>query len=557
MRRLALVLLCAACAHASRSRDPQAWSELRSEHFVLRTDLEPDDARKAIAELELIRASLLSAGWHSSNPPPGRTQVVELASEKELREFAMNGIAGFVSSDAFDEPVMVVSAAQDLDEQDFIKHELTHVITNQFLVSKPRWVIEGLACYLETLKIDRGKKVVMGKPGPQRLLFLQRFPVLDYGTVMRTGREFETMDAQSGYAFETGAWLLVHWLVDTRPQGFDAFLNRLARGEEAQRAFVAEFPDLTETAIRAGVRQYWTKGKVLLSEARAPSWDGPIEARKLDAAEVYAQRADLLRLSPGFRDRGERAALEKADVALALQADPANPLALKLSPGSDPQAAVAAHADDWRAWVLVGDAKKDPAAFLQAAKLAPDNAGVLARLAILDLNRGDKAAALQHSVRAAELAPGRSDVLDVLAQTYAFLGRCDDADRWEQRAIDALSDAAPGSSVAELRKRKETLALRCGEQAIEQRVLVQPVLKRCSLPVPRPTAKDHPRGLEVQFTIREDGSVADVALTGSAAGAYLSALKKYFESCTYEAIVVDGKPLSVKSSLRIDSGERK
>ena len=36
------------------------------------------------------------------------------------------------------------------------------MITNQFLVRNPRWVAEGVACYLETLRLDRkrGKVIV-------------------------------------------------------------------------------------------------------------------------------------------------------------------------------------------------------------------------------------------------------------------------------------------------------------------------------------------------------------------------------------------------------------
>jgi hypothetical protein len=52
---------------------------------ALRTDLTPEDARQAIADLELLRAALLAAGWHSSLAGQGRTLVVELASGAELR----------------------------------------------------------------------------------------------------------------------------------------------------------------------------------------------------------------------------------------------------------------------------------------------------------------------------------------------------------------------------------------------------------------------------------------------------------------------------------------
>jgi hypothetical protein len=82
------LFLLAACAHELRSRLPEKWIELQSEHFLLRTDLPEEDARKAIRDFELVRSALLAAGWHSARPAADRTRVVELATALELRDFA-------------------------------------------------------------------------------------------------------------------------------------------------------------------------------------------------------------------------------------------------------------------------------------------------------------------------------------------------------------------------------------------------------------------------------------------------------------------------------------
>jgi hypothetical protein len=78
------------------------------------------------------------------------------------------------------------------------------------------------------------------------------------------------------------------------------------------------------------------------------------------------------------------------------------------------------------------------------------------------------------------------------------------------------------------------------------------VRKGCSRTAPVATAKDGVKGeINAEFTIRPDGSVADVALTGVASRALLSQVKRYLESCRYEPVVDEGKPLSLKSSLKI------
>jgi hypothetical protein len=70
--------------------------------------------------------------------------------------------------------------------------------------------------------------------------------------------------------------------------------------------------------------------------------------------------------------------------------------------------------------------------------------------------------------------------------------------------------------------------------------------------VPVARAKDRPRGaIGAEFTIREDGSVDDVTVKGDASRAFLAVMKKNFESCRYEPIVHEGKPLSVKSSASV------
>src|SRR5262249_51205360 len=152
-------------------------------------DLPPDDARNAAIELEQVSAALYAAAWHSSRPSHGRTQVVVLANEKELREFAIKGLEGFVATDSFEQPIMVVSATQE--DQQLFKHELSHVITRGYLISKPRWLDEGIACYLETLKLDQtGSAFQVGVLSRNRMLFLQRVPVYESMNVLKvSGRE--------------------------------------------------------------------------------------------------------------------------------------------------------------------------------------------------------------------------------------------------------------------------------------------------------------------------------------------------------------------------------
>ncbi|HET7784904.1 MAG TPA: hypothetical protein VFL36_02960 [Myxococcales bacterium] len=550
MRRLAALLaLATACAHGPRPIVPSAWHELRTEHFTLRTDLPLEDARRTAVDLEEVRRGLLAAGWHAARLNPGRTQVIELESDREMQEYAMKGLAGFVTDDAFREPVMVINGSQDPREQVFLKHELTHVITNGFLVRNPRWVAEGVACYLETLKFDRrGGELEVGNMERDRLLFLEQQPPRSYWSIMRTGREAEQMTAEDGYAFETGSWILVHWLVDTRPAAFDAMLARLARGEDQYYAFSKEFPGLTEASIKQGIDAYLKAGKISLRYAPAQRWRGDVAERALPAGEVYALLADLQRISAGYPKTPERQGRLQSLLSLALKEDPGNPLALQLSGGGDASLATRLHPEDWRAWVLAADRNPDDrAAVEKAAQLAPDVPGVLMRLAWVRQKQADLRGALEAAVRAVELAPGRSDVLDTLAHMEAANGKCAEASAREQHAIDVLPD---GASPSELRKRAAELDDACAARkaVVERSVMGAPVLRSCKAKEPRLGRRDKVRGaIAADFVIGEDGAVSGVKVTGDAGPRALAAVRKYVESCTYEPLQIDGKPVRTEA----------
>ena len=548
MRRLGLMLLVLGCAHAARSNNPENWLELRSEHFILRTDLPEEDARKSVSDMEFARVALMGAGWHSNHESKVRTVVVEVASRAEMEEFARKGYEGFATSDAFGQPMIVISAEQDVLQQELFKHELTHIINAGFLVSKPRWVNEGIACYLETLEIKRfPNEAIMGRPSDERLEYLQQKPVGRWFSIIDTGSEAMRQSAEEGYAFETGAWALVHYFVDNKAGAFESYLNQLAHGADAWKAFNIAFPGLREEQLGASMRDYLKAGKLRLDTLPITFTRPEILLQHLEPAEVFSLRADLMRLSPGYSPRKE---LVDIELRRALAFDPGNPYALMLQEGSDPKAAIAAHPDDWRAWLLASDRNNDDRESIdRAAKLAPEDAGVLARLTIAELRAGEYARALAHAALAAELSPGRSGVLDSLAQAYAANGRCDDAQITEQRAIDAIPDAASSGVPRAMLQRQRELRDHCTPAAaapVVSRVTMTPVkAKSCKKAPPQMPARAE---LQAEFTLTEQGGVKGVKVTGEAPAAVRSALQRYIESCTYEPVIVDGKARELQTT---------
>jgi hypothetical protein len=349
------------------------------------------------------------------------------------------------------------------------------------------------------------------------------------------------MDGLNGYAYETGAWLIVHWLIDTRPVQFHTFLERLSRGENTWNAFNAAFPGLHEEEIRDGIRAWLREGPKTVERA-LPDVEIAPTVTATDPAEVLALRAELLRLGPSSLAGADRKEAVAKQARQALAIDPGQPLALALIADSDAMAATSAHPGDWRGWVLVHDRKQeDRASIEQAARLQPVNPGVLIRLAVSDLRAGDREGARRYAVHAAEVAPGRSDVLDTLAQIKAADHRCHEALDLEQRALDSVADSASSGVPASLRRRMNAIASDCIDAPVEQQaVATEPRLKSCSEPLPAFDDRT-PSLLNVEYTVLEDGSVANVSIKGQLNTKLSVALRRYLESCRYEPATVGGK----------------
>lgn len=538
-RGLVLFLALAACAHGQRSKDPNAWRELTSAHFTLRTDLAEPEARASIGQLEVVRAALLAGSWYGATEPQGRTLVIQVEDESELEEFARLGIAGFAATDAFGERVLVMSAEHGAFEQTVTKHELAHALADHILLRQPRWLSEGLATYLETVRVQ-DDKAVFGEPGVERLNYLRRFPVSDYDAVLRMGSQMLSLSGEDGYAFENAAWVLVHWLANERRPQLDAYLTRLARAEDPEKAFAAVFPGLTEAEIGRSIRAYVLEGVYTKISVPLPRIDKAAVVRSLAPAEVHATRADLIAIGLA---KGDHAKLARAEAEEALRIDPGNPLALKVARRGDANAATRGHPDDWRSWVLLAEQEKakDPREALEkASALAPLNAQVLAKLA-WQVSRTDPKRALELAGRAAHLQPGRSSLLDTYAAILSLTGHCAEAGAIERRAIEVLPDHAPPKAAKQFAAR-----LAGFESACHAVLVVEPQRKSCDGDAPRFEMRGSEGGsVAVDYLVGVDGHVTGLsAPEGSAA--MVAAVRTWLFSCTYEPGTRDGAPVPVQ-----------
>src|SRR4051812_25578243 len=66
------------------------WHEVRSAHFLVRTNLDPAQAQEVALDLERFRRALLLI-WTRNFDPKGRLEVIVLRTRGQLEEFSPKG----------------------------------------------------------------------------------------------------------------------------------------------------------------------------------------------------------------------------------------------------------------------------------------------------------------------------------------------------------------------------------------------------------------------------------------------------------------------------------
>jgi tetratricopeptide (TPR) repeat protein len=546
MKRLLAMAAVCACAHVDPAANAGAWLTLRSDHFEVRSDLPEADARQVVQSLEEARAAMLAVMWPGQIEPQGRLQVIALSSRAVVEEYT-GGASGFFAPDAFGRMTVVTGGAAAADLR-VVNHELAHALTAHYLARMPRWLNEGLAGYLETLHLDHGlHRAVVGEMDKERLRYLQSTSTTFRGGLLKVGSDFGDLTVDDGYKFESFSWVLVHYLINERRDGLNAWAGRLAHGEDPQKAFDAQFPDLTEEAIQLAVHDY-THAEGTFHMFTVPLGEQSYAAtvRQLPQSEALAVVASLYWPSPG--NAGKRAAA----VARALQADPLNPLALTVAGNvakADAQASAKEHGDDWRAFMLLYQRTGDFTALAKAGLLSRENAAVLAELSRSHGKAGRANEALALALQAVAFDPGNFDRLDALATALAGKKRCKQALATEQRALEVVPDELPKSYLARFKLRAIDLQSRCGvkpgqvEMAeAEDAPDTGPVRKECG---PPPQVAAHGT-ISADYLVREDGSVGDVRMSGDAEAQVLRAFEQFVKSCRYQPALKDGKPMATR-----------
>jgi tetratricopeptide (TPR) repeat protein len=474
-----LVALCASCGPVYELKLPSQggapWVEYTSDHFRLQTNMDDAAARATLKDVEERRSGLIRAAFHGAEVRSQRTRIVALRDAYELRAFMPEYILGYFITDDFGEKLVLLSRSSE-DDMRVFTHEMTHDLASYYFARQPHWLEEGLASFLETLKIDRDQgKVILGTPWIDRLVT----PNMDvvYMTSIGIPRLFDRERRGLRPSYET-SWALVFYLANNEGKAFNEYQRALFRGEEPDAAWNDAFPAYADDAglaaldrkVDAALKELIKTERYKTASAPFVAYKGAIAIRVMPESEVRALRAELLLGSPHSKKEHESIeARALADAREALRQNPAEvrAIAVLIDLTQDrkekvrlARSATVAAPDDYRSWLLVDTALEDDAGTTEeessrifglerAVALAPENPWALQRLARSYAGIGKGADALPLIRKSLAIFPDSAAALDTYALVASAQGSCRAARDLQRMAVNRLPHAAEGKQDAE------------------------------------------------------------------------------------------------------------
>ncbi|WP_426750516.1 DUF1570 domain-containing protein [Myxococcus sp. Y35] len=457
------------------------WVRLDSDHYTLHTDLPAEDAREAMRRLERTRAAILTAMWpQAQGQQMTKVDVYVLQSPREFEGLYPRRVRAFFHrSDS--EALIVLSgrprtwdrlfAGLSLSTSSPLNHELAHYLSAYTLSRQPRWLSEGLAEYLETLRLSEdGQTAVVGSPHWEAIMVMgswlnavQRGLARGWTMqrVLQWDRTLEAreQDKQVGANY-AGSWLLVHWLLNERPRPFAEYLALLNQGVAPDEALARALPELTSPELDALLYEYVRNRRFVERTVTVPPVGTGFVEEVIDDAQVHAIRSKLAALGAALAHRepfiSNRQKVAKDELEEALRLNPTGLLALSAKLRSAPEGervaiareAVKAHPTEAGAWLMLGSAlRHEPlaheereSAYREALRLDPRNAHAARELAWMFVTQGRAEEAMPLARWAVTLAPWSPNALDTLALALAGSGACEEALQTEQRALELIQE---------------------------------------------------------------------------------------------------------------------
>jgi len=264
---LTIVVLVPGPLHAA-----ETWHEIKSDHFILRTNAGENVGRQTVEDLEKFRftvGSITNIDYSSRDLPPLTVYGYRKTRQYEKRQDKPSS-AGYFSPRAHGAvAVMSLEKKRRIDvlgSREIVYHELTHYLLDRYSPSYyPYWYNEGFAEFLSTMRFESDKAII-GDPATARLLILTR---TSQWLPMRVlagakNRYLSSAPGRKGIAdvsFQYAqGWLITHMLntsEDLHP-GIAPYIEQINAGtNDEEAAFTAAF-GIDYAALDRRLKLYWS-----------------------------------------------------------------------------------------------------------------------------------------------------------------------------------------------------------------------------------------------------------------------------------------------------------
>lgn len=437
------------------------WLQVSTPHFSLATDMDQRPAEEVASMLEDWWAAMTVAlaavtRVAATEDRKGEPLLVIALRSKGEREMAHYRLGGVYLAPPLVPPAVSIGNIDEERGREVLKHELAHALLHARLPRVPRWLTEGIAVYLQTAEIDRKRGIA--RWGTRSISETHNW--MEYGHTVLAGGLLDPKrwSGSDVGAMEFRAGLLVDMLINRYPEQLACYMRRLATDLDPDGALQC-FPGRGSWDFEMNDYAYSLSfAEKATPFAAPPAWvqTAPMKDARVHAVLALLDYMVVYTIEERFRPPRFERARKNLDRALAL--DPNDLLAglLLLTEGGVEDrrrsavtlSLVAAHPDDWRAWIAVARTRsiapsERELAVERAFRLAPDETEVLRSTAFSALIGQRWEDARTMAIKA--WLGGADDLSDrtTLFVASAQLGRCAEALKWSRSLSEAkaLNDA--------------------------------------------------------------------------------------------------------------------
>ncbi|MGA3350131.1 MAG: tetratricopeptide repeat protein [Candidatus Sulfotelmatobacter sp.] len=306
-----------------------AWIEVTTPHFVVVTNANEKQGRRAADQFERMRAVFHTAFPKLKLDPGSPIIVLAIKDEKDFRALEPEAylakgslkLGGLFLRAADKNYVLMRLDAEGDHPYSVIYHEYTHLLMSKSAEWIPLWMNEGLAEFYQNTDI-REKEVSLGEASPENILLLRQSKLLPLATLFTIDEKSPYYHEENkGSIFYAESWALMHYIqtkdFKEKTSRLAEYANLLTQNVDPVTAATRTFGDLNR--LYSSLEGYVRQGSFsyLKMNSATDVDDSTFKLESLSPPQADAIRADFLAYN-------NRTADAQALLDQALQADPKN-----------------------------------------------------------------------------------------------------------------------------------------------------------------------------------------------------------------------------------------